>query len=88
MRFPVYFKILSFDLEQSQNTQTKAEKDTCLRDKNYTLVTFKSKISVKVPLKRNLSRHNLKILRLKYPIPKFEMPTIKIVDFTSVQDLP
>ena len=61
VRFPVYCLMFFFDLEQSQTTQTKADKDTCLRDKNYTLVTFKSKISVKVPLKRNLFRHNLKI---------------------------
>ena len=34
-------------------------------------------------MKRKFFRHNLKIKRLKYAIPKFEMPAIKIVDFTS-----
>ena len=40
----------------------------------------------KVPMKRKFVFDiNLKILRLKYAIPKFEMPAIKIVDFTSGQ---
>ena len=36
-------------------------------------------------MKRKIFRHNLKIQRLKYTNPNFEMPTIKIVDFTSTQ---
>ena len=40
---------------------------------------------IKAPMKRKIFRHDLKIQLLKYTNPNFEMPTIKIVDFTSTQ---
>ena len=54
------------------------------------LVPFKVKntvsVPLKVPMKRKFFQYNFKIKRLRYTIPKFEMPMIKIVDFTRAQN--